>query len=298
MSKVKNLFRPAEYFKPTSVEEAVKLLAQYGEKGSPIAGGTDVLAMKNPGTEALIDITGLGLNYIESDSQGLRIGATTTLADIEISPILSKGPYNIIAQAAHEVGTPLIRNLGTIGGNLCNASPSADTAPVLLALGAKLKLVSTGKSREVPLDEFFVGPFRTVKGHDELLTEIVLPPLTLRTGTSYQWLTKITTIDETLVSVAIMVAMDDKGEVIKDAKIALISVAPTPMRARQAEEMLRGKEVRDRLVEEVARVVADETSPRSRPDYRRQMSAVLAERVLKEAISRAVSNIQSGGVPW
>ena len=291
MSKVKSLFRPTEYFKPTSVEEAVKLLARYNDKGAAIAGGTDVLAMKDPRIEALIDITDLGLNYIKSDSQGLRIGATTTLADIETSPILSKSPYNIIAQAAHEIGTPLIRNLGTIGGNLCNASPSADSPPTLLVLGAKLKLVSTLKSREVPLDEFFVGPFRTIKGHDELLTEIELPLLSPRTGTSYQRLTKITTIDEALVSVAALVVMDDKGEVIKDARIALTSVAPTPMRARQAEEMLRGRGIKDGLIEEVARAVADETSPRSRPDYRRSMSAVLAERTIKEAIARATSDV-------
>jgi len=291
MSKATDLFRPTEYFKPTSVEEAVKLLAQYGEKGVAIAGGTDVLAMKDPRIEALIDITDLGLDYIKSDSQGLRIGATTTLADIETSPVLSKSPYNIVAQAAHKVGSPLIRNLGTIGGNLCNASPSADTAPALLALGAKLKLVSLQETREVPLDEFFASPFRTIKGHDELLTEIVLPPLSPRTGTSYQWLTKISTIDESLVGIATLVVMADKGEVINDARIGLISVAPTPMRARQAEGMLRGREVKDGLIEEVAKIVADETRPRSRPDYRRNMSAVLAERTIKEAIARATSDV-------
>ena len=291
MSKATDLFRPTEYFKPTSVEEAVKLLAQYGEKGVAIAGGTDVLAMKDPRIEALIDITDLGLDYIKSDSQGLRIGATTTLADIETSPVLSKNPYNIVAQAAHKVGSPLIRNLGTIGGNLCNASPSADTAPALLALGAKLKLVSLQETREVPLDEFFASPFRTIKGHDELLTEIVLPPLSPRTGTSYQWLTKISTIDESLVGIATLVVMADKGEVINDARIGLISVAPTPMRARQAEGMLRGREVKDGLIEEVAKIVADETRPRSRPDYRRNMSAVLAERTIKEAIARATSDV-------
>ncbi len=287
MSKANNLFRPTEYFKPASVEEAVELLAQYGEKGAAIAGGTDVLATKDPRIEALIDITRLGLNYIKSDTQGLRIGATTTLTDIETSPLLSKGPYSIIAQATHKVGSPLIRNLGTIGGNLCNASPSADTPPPLLALGAKLTLVSPKQSREIPLDEFFAGPFRTVKGYDELLTEIALPPLPPRTGTSYQWLTKISSIDESLVAVAVMVVLEEKAEVIKDARIALISVAPTPMRARHAEETLRGKEVRNGLIEEAAKVVAEETRPRSRPDYRRSMSAVLAERTIKEAIARA-----------
>ena len=287
MSKENGLFRPMEYFKPISVEEAVKLLAQYGEKGAAIAGGTDVLAMRDPRIEVIIDITNLGLNYIKSDRQGLRIGATTTLADIETSSAMSNNPYNIIARAAHKVGSPLIRNLGTIGGNLCNASPSADTPPPLLALGAKLTLVSSRQSREVPLDEFFASPFRSIKGHDELLTEIVVPPLSPRTGTSYQWLTKISGIDESLVAVAACVVFDGRGEVIKDARIGLISVAPTPMRARKAEEMLRGKEASDGLVEIVAKIVAEETRPRSRADYRRDMSAVLAERTIKEAIARA-----------
>jgi len=119
----------------------------------------------------------------------------------------------------------------------------------------------------------------------------VLPPLSPRTGTSYQWLTKISTIDESLVGIATLVVMADKGEVIKDARIGLISVAPTPMRARQAEGMLRGREVKDGLIEEVARVVADETRPRSRADYRRDMSVVLAERTIKEAIARATSDV-------
>lgn len=289
MSVENNLFRPAEYFKPDSIEEAVKLMARYGEKGTPIAGGTDVLAGKNPRTEALIDISDLGLNYIKSDSRGLRIGATTTLTEIETSPVIDKGAYNIIAQAARIIGTPLIRNMGTIGGNLCNAGPSADTPPALMALGAELKLVSTRKSRIVPLDEFFAGPFRTIREPDELLTEVFLPSILPRTGASFQWLTKITTVDETLVGVAVMIILNGKGQVIKDARIALNSVAPTPMRAKTAEDMLRGKEVKDELIAEAAEAVASETRPRSRPDYRRGMSAVLAEQTIKEAIAQAVS---------
>ena len=288
MSKEHKLFRPTEYFKPVSIDEATELLAKYGEKGAAIAGGTDVLAMKDGRIEALIDVAELGLNYIKSDSNGLRIGAATTLTEIETSPVLREGPYNIIAQAAHNIGTPLIRNAGTIGGNLCNASPSADTPPALLALGAKLKLVSAKKTREVPLDEFFVGPFRTVKEHDELLTEIVLPPLPPRAGAGYHRLTKITLVDEALVSVAAFVVMDDKRKMVRDARIALTSVAPTPMRAKRAEETLKGKEVGNGLAREIAEVVANETNPRSRPDYRRSMSAVLAERAIADAIERAI----------
>ena len=289
MGKENNLFRPEEYFRPSSIGEAVKLTARYCEKGAPIAGGTDVLAGKNPRTEALIDITNLGLSYIKLDSKGLRVGATTTLTEIEKSPVVNKGAYNIMAQSAGIVGTPLIRNMGTIGGNLCNAGPSADTPPALMALGTRLKLVSARQSRIVPLDEFFAGPFRTIREPDELLTEILVPAILPRTGASFQWLTKITTVDETLVGVAVVIVLNGKGPVIKDASIALNSVAPTPMRATMAEDMLRGKEIKDELIAEVAETVAGETRPRSRPDYRRSMSAVLAEQTIKEAIARAES---------
>jgi carbon-monoxide dehydrogenase medium subunit len=289
MSDAKVLFRPKEYLKPTSIEEAVKLLAQFADKGSAVAGGTDILAMKNPNIEILIDITGLGLSYIKPQGKELRIGATTTLYSIEKSPVINNCPYSILAQGAHKVGTPLIRNLGTIGGNLCNASPSADTPAALLALGARLKLVGTRGTREVPLDEFFAGPFRTIKEHGELLTEIILPPLSPRTGTSYQSFTKNNKIDESLVGVATLVVLDGRGsgEVIKDVRIGLISVAPKPMRAIKAEKMLLGKAINDELIKSASKVVAEEIKPRSRANYRRDMSVLLAGQTIKEAIARA-----------
>jgi carbon-monoxide dehydrogenase medium subunit len=159
-----------------------------------------------------------------------------------------------------------------------------------MVLGAELKLVSVRKSRLVPLDEFFTGPFQTIREPDELLTEVLLPAIVPRTGTSFQWLTKITTVDETLVGVAAVIVLNGNGPVIKDANIALNSVAPTPMRAKIAEGMLRGKEIKDELITKVAETVASETRPRSRPDYRRSMSTVLAEQTIKEAIMRAKSS--------
>ncbi len=283
-----------EYLAPRTLEEALSLLSQYKERAKVLAGGTDLLVRmkERKATPAyLIDFGNVkDLDYVRRDNEGgLRIGALATHQSI-VDSNLVRGGYGLLATACHKIGTPQIKNMGTIGGNLCNAGPSADSAPPLLVLEAKLKLASAKGWREVTLDRFFTGPFQTVMKDDELLTEIILPPVPPRTGGSYQWLTKITAVDETLVGVAALVVVDDKKGIVKDARIALCSVAPTPMRAKKAEEVLRGREVKDGLIEEVAMVAASETRPRSRADYRKRMSAVLAERAIKEAITTAMSH--------
>jgi CO/xanthine dehydrogenase FAD-binding subunit len=280
-------FRPKLYSKPGSIVEAVKLLAELGERGKPVAGGTDVMVEKRREVEALVDITGLNLSYIKMDNNGLRLGATTTLYTIEKSEEIKKTPYRILAQAAHKVGTPLIRNMGTIAGNICNASPSSDTSAVLLALGAVVRMVGNGKKREIPLDKFFAGPFRSVKEHDELVIEIYMPPLSSRTGTSASWLTKNGNIDESMVGVAVLVVLNKEGEKIEDVRIGLLSVNPTPMRAVQAETVLIGKKINGTLLKEAAQAAAAEAKPRSKADYRRSMTVHLVETNLKEAIAEA-----------
>jgi len=290
MSKTNNLFRPTEYFKPTSVEEAVKLLARYGEKGSFIAGGTDVLVMKDPQIEALIDITALGLNYIKSDSQGIRIGAATIFADIEISPVLSKCPYQIGAKAAHEIGTPQIRNLGTIGGNICSAVPSADSAPVLLALDATLNIAGTTGERSMDITDFFQAVRKNALDRGELLTEIQLPTFPAYTETAFIKKGRVATADLAVVNVAVRLTMA-ADNTCQDVRIALGAVAPTPLRAREAEAMLRGEKPQEALLERVAACASEEikaiSDVRSSAEYRMTLSRVLVERALKEAIARA-----------
>ena len=290
MSKTNNLFRPTQYFKPTSVEEAVKLLARYGEKGSFIAGGTDVLVMKDPQIEALIDITDLGLNYIKSDGQGLRIGAATILADIEISPVLSKGPYHIVARAAHEIGTPQIRNLGTIGGNICSAVPSADSAPVLLVLDATLNIAGPTGERSMDITDFFQDVRRNALDRGELLTEIQLPTFPAYTGTAFIKKGRVATADLAVVNVAVRLTMA-ADNTCQDVRIALGAVAPTPLRARKAEAMLRGERPQEELLEQVADCASGEIKPigdvRSSAEYRMTLSRILVERALKEAVARA-----------
>lgn len=259
--KPKELFRPSEYFKPTSVEETVKLLNKYGEKGRLIAGGTDLLVDKDPKIETLIDITGLGLDYIKSGSQGLRIGATTTFADILTSPVLDKSPYNILVQSARRMGTPQIRNMATIGGNICYAMPSANGAISLIVLSAGAKIVGYGGERVVSVESFPTGLGTTVLKKGEMVVEFQVPAPSPETKGVYLKCTR-TGVDMALVGVAVVITLESGG-VCKDIKIALASVASTPIRACSAEEVIRGKKIDEAIIEKCAQAASDEAHPRS-----------------------------------
>ena len=289
MSITNNLFRPSEYFKPTSVAEAIKLLEQYGEKGRLIAGGTDLLVEKNPRVKVFIDITSLGLDYIKSDSQGVRIGATTTFSDIESSLVLGKSPYNVLAHAARQIGTPQIRNMATIGGNICNAVPSADSATALLALDATLNIASPAGQRSMDIAGFFQGVRKNALNRNELVTEIQLPTFPARTGTAFIKKGRVATADLAVVNVAVRLSVTDSN-VCQDVRIALGAVAPTPLRAKEAEAMLKGKELQEEFMRSVAGHASEEIKPisdvRSSAGYRVTLSRVLVERALKEAAAR------------
>lgn len=275
------------YLAPRSIEEACSLLSQYRGKAKVLAGGTDLLvSMKKRqiSPQYVVSIKAIsGLDYIHySQQDGLKIGAMATLQSVASFPTI-EDKFGLLATACNKVGTPQVRNMGTLGGNICNGGPSQDTIPSLLVLDARLKLVSLHGERIIPIDTFFISPFQTALGEAELLAEIQIPIPPPRSAGCYQWLTKITADDETLVGVAVLIASDSTGEICEDTKIGLCSVAPTPFRARRAEELLRGKKIEDKLVEEAAQVAADETRPRSRADYRRRMTSVLVKRAINEA---------------
>ncbi|MAE11218.1 MAG: hypothetical protein CL876_04815 [Dehalococcoidales bacterium] len=290
MSKTNNLFRPAEYFKPTSIKEAVELLLQFGDKGKLVAGGTDVQIMKDPQTEALVDITGLGLNYIQSNDKGLRIGAASVFTDIGTSPVINAGPYHIVAKAAREIGTPQIRNLGTIGGNICNATPSADSAPALLVLDAILIITGPSGEKSVNITDFFLGVRKNALEMGEILTEIRLPVFPPNTETVFIKKGRVATADLAVVNVAIRLTMTSDNT-CQDVRIALGAVAPTPIRAIEAETMLRGEKPNEALLERAAVRASEEIKPisdvRSSADYRTTLSRVLVERALREGTSKA-----------
>ena len=279
------LLRPFEFHEPTSVEEAVALLSTYGDEARVLAGGTDlVVSMKKRelGPEHVIAIGRLAaLDFLELEADGsLRIGPLVTHAAIARSPIVREH-FAMLASACNEVGTPQIRNMGTIGGNVCKAGPSQDTPPALVALEAELTLVGPLGERTIPLDQFCTGPFCTVLFADELLTQIRVPPIPPGGAGCYKWCTKITVTDETLVGAAVVLVVD-RNHVCRDVKIALSSVAPIATRVRGAEGILRGKRLTPELIEQAAQMAASEARPRSRAEYRRRMVRVLVGDAVNE----------------
>jgi carbon-monoxide dehydrogenase medium subunit len=281
-----------EYLEAKTVKEACSLLSQYKDKARLIAGGTDLLvaARRRKITPLyVINIKTIpNLDYITADGKGLQIGALATLSDIESSPLIRDG-FPIIADSAHQVGTPQIRNVGTIGGNLCNAAPSADMAPALIGLGAKAKLKGVKGERTVALEDFFTGPGETVLKTGEMLIEIQVPNPPPHTGGIYLKLPARTAIDLAVVGVAVVVKLDAKGANIVDAKIVLGAVAPTPIRARKAEDIIKGKAVNEELIEKAAQVAAEEAKPisdvRGSAGYRKEMVRVLTNRAIRQVVT-------------
>ena len=235
--------RPFEYIEPSSITEAVAILARHGDRARVLAGGTDVLTALKEGWERPEWIISLGripdLATIRYDErEGLRIGALATVRSVETSPVV-RSHYPALSVAAGSLASVQIRNLATVAGNLCRAAPSADMAPILVALQAEVKLVGPAGERMVALGSFFIGPGRTVLGRDELLTEIRVPPPSPGAGAAYLKHSPRRAMDLAVVGVAAAVALD--GPIYRDARIILGAVAPIPLRAQLAERALIGQ---------------------------------------------------------
>lgn len=285
-----------EYFAPKTMEEACSLLAKYKGEARVLAGGTDLLVqMKNREVTPryLINIKDIpDLDYIRyDDKEGLRIGALTPIEALKTSTLIRRR-FGILSQAAAVLGTVQIRNRGTIAGNLCNASPAAETAPALITLAAKARIVGVAGERAVALEDFFVGPGQTVLQAGEIVTEIQVPNLPPRSGGAYLK-HSIKRMDIAIVGVGVVITLD--GEVCNDIKIALGAVASTPMRAKKAEEIIRGQGLDSELMERAAQIASEESRPiddiHSYAQYRKQMVKVLA----KEAMKQAGDQAKSGG---
>ena len=277
-----------EYHAPKTIEEAFSLLDQYLDRARVIAGGTDLLAQIDAGVhrpEHVIDIEGVGLGYLSFDpSEGLKIGAATPLRTLESSDLL-KEKYPAVCSAAGQVGSVAIRNVGTLGGNICNASPSADTVPVLIGLGARLKILGSSGERVVPLEAFFTGPGTTLLKGTELLAEVQVPLAPSGTKTAFIKHKIRDSIDLAIVNVAAMIERDDG--VCRDVKLVVGSAGPTVFRAREAEHVLRGKTLNDEGIGRAAALAAKESKPitdaRGSAGYRRAMIEVLTGRAIRQA---------------
>ncbi len=287
------IMKSFEYFAPQSLNDAASLLRRYGSKAKLLAGGTDLCLrlerrLVDPGV--VVDLKKIrALRGIKLDRKGLTIGAVTLMDEIASSPVV-KGRYAIIAEAAAVVGSIQTRNRATLGGNLCNASPAADTAPALIALAARARIASSRRQREVSLEEFFLGPGKTYLQPNELLKEIFIPSPAIKSGSSFQRCTR-TAMDIALVNCAVFLSLASKREVIGDIRIALGAVAPTPVRAGPAETFLTGKNADRDAIEKAAGLAAASVSPiddvRASASYRREMARVLTRRALEDALNQA-----------
>lgn len=276
----------AEFYKAADLKEACSLLSQYGEKARILAGGTEVMVAINRrllSPEVLIYIGSCGLNYIKAEGDGLVIGAATTHTEIARSALVwERAP--LLAEAVKSIGSPAIRNMGTIGGNLVNASPAADAAVALLALGARLKLISANGERNVDVEAFFIGPGKTVMQSNELLQEVIIPSQSK--GSKWAWykLGKRKTNVLSVISVAIALQMP--SSICSQARIALGSVAPTPLLAKRAGALLERKQLDGALIEEAAKAASEETTPiddvRATAWYRRRACEALVKRLLSQ----------------
>lgn len=277
------MLKISAYYNPATIEETVRLLAEEGR--TVIAGGTDLLV--NPrymvGVREVVDIRRLGLDYIIEEDGWLRIGAGTTMRSVARHPALQKLADGIVARSAAVCGSPNIRNIATLVGNVASALPSADTPPALLALDAQVVLTGTRGERAVSIDTFFIGPAQSVRER-ELIREIRLPLApSHRRGGFY----KIGRTAEDISVVNAATTLVIEANVITHARLMLGAVAPTPLHARQAEQALSGQPATEETFARCVAIVREEVRPisdqRASADYRRRMSSIAALRALRQA---------------
>ena len=257
-----------------------------------MAGGTDLVVQLRtrevPPLKYIFDIENIKeLNYIRDEGETLRIGATVKHQTLKTSSVIRKKTF-ILAEAVRSLATPQIRNMGTIGGNLCNASPAADTAPPLMVLGAKLRISSTKGERIVPIENFFASAKRTALQSSELLTEIIVPRQPDGYGGAFVKVGRRVGHDISLANVAVMVRL--KKDCVEDVRIALGSVAPTPMRAIGTEAFLKGKEYIQESISRASEIASTEIRPisdvRASAEYRRDVVKSLIEMTIQKAAER------------
>jgi CO/xanthine dehydrogenase FAD-binding subunit len=277
------------YFSPMKLEEAITLLEKYGKRAVILSGGSDLLLdlkYRSAAPEYVINIKNIPeMGRIqETKDAGLSIGALATIAKMSESQII-KQKYLSLHQATTEAfHSWQIRNTATIGGNICRSSPASDTVPPLMTYDAQVKLVGPKGERKVRLEDFFIGVGQNVLDR-EILTEIILPPQKGSYGTAFRSL-KRTSVDLCKLNCAVKVVM--RKDRCDDIRIVLGAVSPTAVRAKKAEEALRGKEASDENIENAARKVPEDISPvtdgRSTAEYRRQVSQVMVKRLIKQAV--------------
>ena len=279
-----------DYYEPKTIKEACKRCFNLGNKASLLAGGTDLiprLKQKLIKPKAVINLKKIkGLDFVKTyGKSGLSLGTLTHIADIAVHPLLQKR-FPVLCVAARSIGSTQVRNLATLGGNLCNASPSADMVPGLLVLDARVKVVGPSGNREIPLEELFAGPGKMNLSKGEILTEVRIPFPSAHTRQIYLKHSIRRAMDIALVGVAVALSFDNRTKVCSKARVAFGAVAPTPVRAKKTEGKLVGKKIEEFSLESVGETAAEEVTPisdvRGSANYRREM----VKELTMEAIRR------------
>ena len=275
-----------EYFEPKSLSEALSVLEKHGAETKVIAGGTDVMVdikfKEEPG--GLVNIKKIpGLTGIQENGGSLRIGALTTIRDLETNALVRE-KLPVLWEAAHQFASLQVRNTATIGGNICRASPSGETLAPLIVLDAKAKLAFADGEKTVPFTSFFQGPGKSSAGATGLLTEIEVPYPAAGSKGVYLKHAVRGAMDIAMVGVAVLITPDAGKNNVQDVRIGLGAVAPTPVRASKTEALLRGKPLTSALLKEAAAMAASESSPisdqRSSAENRRWIVEALTRRGL------------------
>lgn len=280
-----------KYFRPTTVQEALDLMKEYGTDCKVIAGGTDVVIRLRARTlrvQAIIDISAIPeLKGITLSKDKAVIGAAHDLRSLSLDPALLESEWEIVAECAGHVSSTQIRNLATLGGNNVNASPSADTTPALLISDAVVNVVGPNGARDIPIDEFFVGPGNTVLEQGELITSFTLPKQ--EGAAAYHKHAIRGDTDISIVGVGVRIALDENG-VVTMARVALGGVAPRSIRVKNVEELLVGTKLTDEDIEKAAELARDSITPitdqRATAEYRKEMVYVNVKNMIREAVAK------------
>ncbi len=283
---------PFTYLEPSSLEEALELLARYGTEAKLIAGGTGLINLMKQrlvrpayviGLRALKPLAGI------AENNGLTIGALTSVQSLAISPTI-RANATLLAETCQHVATVRVRSMATLGGAMAHADPNLDTPPALIALDAQIIACSRRGRRAIPVDQFFTGYYETVLEPDEIVTEILVPNQPASSGTAFLKFLPATQDDYATVSVAARITLDATGG-IADARVALGAAAMVPVRAREVEAALSGRVADERTFSDAAPSVLGAIDPipdfRGSAEYKRKMALVHVRRALIMATSRA-----------
>jgi carbon-monoxide dehydrogenase medium subunit len=284
-----------DYLEPTSVADACALLQQHGSEAKVFAGGTHVTILLKQGLyqpKVLVNIKKIPeLSGIKFDAaEGLIIGALVTHRELETSAlVMEKLP--VLCEAEREVANIRVRNMGTVGGNLASGEPLTDLAQIFIALEGQLKITGPSGQRAIPVEELFLDFYTTSLAEDEIITQVVLPPLPPRSGIEYIRFSSSSVVDKPSAGVAVRLTLDK--EMVQVARIVLGCVGPTPVRARNAEAVITGKKLTDELIANAGAMASQECSPmsdlRGSEQYKRAIVGTLVKRALTAACDKALT---------